>query len=188
MLNMNDNIRSWLATFSEPANRLKLYYTPEAYAKTTLLVHEYPEEIGWNMVVKPYKDGYQVSDIVVYPQETSPAFIHADESKYGLWKADLPDEIEANLFGHGHSHVNMGVFASSVDAQQQFEETKLKGKGFYLFQIWNKSNHVSSFFYDLDNKILYETPDIDMIVDDTFLIESYKNVSKLTGVNFCEFE
>ena len=184
---MDSKMKEWFSLFDKPNKKLKIYYTPEAYMKTRALVRTWPVEIGWNMVIKPYKDGYLVSNILVYPQKTSPAYIEVDPGKYGMWKAELSDEEDSNLFGHGHSHVNMDVFASGTDLRQQFEETMLKNKGFYLFQIWNKKNRVNSTFYDLDNKILYLNPDIDLLIDfqdmsyEEFIRKSFCNVSKMEG-------
>ena len=165
--------------FVKAQNKIKIYYTTSAFAKTVQLVKAHPVEIGWNMFIMPFKDGYEVSDIVVYPQKVSAAHISVDVGNWGLWKASLPDAYDANLFGHGHSHVNMGVFASIVDENQQYEEVMHKGKGFYFFQIWNKRNEIKSFFYDIDNKIYYTDENIEMIVQwaDNFVYESFNMVS-----------
>ena len=149
--------------------KLKIYYTAVAFAKIVQLVFSHSQEIGWNMVVKQYNDGYRVEDVLVYPQKASGAYIEVDLARYGMWKGDpdkVSDEADANLFGQGHSHVNMGVFASERDKQQQKDEISLKGSGFYLFQIWNKRLDVNSFFYDIDNNIMYDSDDIDLIIED----------------------
>lgn len=150
-------------------DKLKIYYKAEAYAKIVQLVFSHSQEVGWNMVVKRYKDGYRVEDVLVYPQKASGAYIEVDPARYGLWKGDpdkVSDEADANLFGQGHSHVNMGVIPSSRDEQQQKDEIRLKGSGFYLFQIWNKRLDINSFFYDIDNNIMYDKDDIELIVED----------------------
>ena len=150
-------------------NKLKIYYTAEAYAKIVQLVFSHTQEIGWNMVVKQYKDGYRVEDVLVYPQKASAAYVEVDLTRYAMWKADpdkVSDEADANLFGQGHSHVNMEVSPSSRDCQQQLDEISLKGSGFYLFQIWNKKMDINSFFYDIDNNVFYDRNDIELIVED----------------------
>ena len=149
--------------------KLKIYYTAEAFAKIVQLVFSHSQEIGWNMVVKQYSDGYRVEDVLVYPQKASGAYIEVDLARYGLWKGDpdkVSDEADANLFGQGHSHVNMSVSPSGRDEQQQKDEIRLKGSGFYLFQIWNKRMEVNSFFYDIDNNIMYDSNDIELIIED----------------------
>lgn len=149
--------------------KLKIYYTAEAYAKIVQLVFSHSQEIGWNMVVKKYNDGYRVEDVLVYPQKASGAYIEVDTARYGMWKGDpdkVSDEADANLFGQGHSHVNMATTPSGRDCQQQLDEISLKGNGFYLFQIWNKRMEINSFFYDIDNNVFYDKDDIELIVED----------------------
>lgn len=176
-----DELTSWKERygFKEDDGVVKIYYTPQAFAKTIQLVRFHPLEVGWNMVIKPYKDGYRVEDIVVYPQKASAAYISVDVANYGLWKATLDEDVEANLNGHGHSHVNMSVFASIVDENQQHDEILTKKNGFYLFQIWNKRNEINSFFFDVDNRLYFTKNNIEMIVEETeeFVKESFNMVS-----------
>lgn len=177
-MNNDVDLKSWRVKngFVGSRKRLPIYYTDRAFAKTVLLVTVHPDEVGWNMDIRPYKDGYKVYDIYVYPQKVSPAYVSVDVARWGLWKASLPDDVEENLNGNGHSHVNMSTFASGVDEHQQHDEILTKKKGFYLFQIWNKRNEINSFFYDIDNKIYYAENDIDIIIEETegFIAESFK--------------
>lgn len=163
-----DDLKDWQTRygFVSPQNKIKIYYSPVAFAKTIQLVKAHPVEVGWNMIITPYNDGYKVHDILVYPQKVSSAYISVDVANWGMWKATLNDNIEAALNGHGHSHVNMSPFASVVDENQQHDEILTKKNGFYFFQIWNKRNEVNSFFYDIDNKIFYTKDDIEVIVED----------------------
>lgn len=150
-------------------NKLTIYYTAEAYAKIVQLVFSHTQEIGWNMVVKKYKNGYRVEDILVYPQKASAAYIEVDTARYGMWRGDpdkVSDEADANLFGQGHSHVNMSTSPSGTDLDQQRQEVQLKGCGFYLFQIWNKRLEINTFFYDIDNNVLYEKDDVELVIED----------------------
>jgi hypothetical protein len=165
--------------FTKPKEKVKIYYDPVVYAQTIKLVKEHPVEIGWNMVILPYQDGYKVWDILIYPQKVSAAYISVDLPRYGMWKASLDYKTEAAINGHGHSHVNMSPFASIVDVNQQHDEILTKHEGFYLFQIWNKHNEINSFFYDLDNKIYYTKDDIEIIVEDVdnFVEESFRMVT-----------
>lgn len=174
-------LKDWQARcgFASPTEKVKIYYDPTVFAQTIQLVKAYPVEIGWNMVVLPYKDGYKVWDILIYPQKISAAFISVDTGRWGMWKATLDNKTEAAINGHGHSHVNMSPFKSIVDENQQHGEILTKGKGFYFFQIWNKRNEINSFFYDIDNKIYYENKDIEIIVEDVddFVKESFKMIA-----------
>lgn len=166
---IDDKISLEIDMSQKPENKLKIYYSAEAYAKIVQLVFSHKDEIGWNMVIKPYLDGYKVYDVLVYPQKASGAYIEVDLARYALWKADpdqVSDEADANLFGQGHSHVMMGVTPSGRDTTQQKDEVQLKKSGFYLFQIWNKRMEINSFFYDIDNNLLYEKDDIELIVEE----------------------
>lgn len=180
---MNDfkELENWQTRygFASPDHKLNIYYSKTAFAKTIQLIKYHPVEVGWNMTVVPYKDGYKVLDIYVYPQKVSAAYVSVDVPNYGMWKAYLDEEVDANLFGHGHSHVHMGTFASIVDESQQHDEVLTKKNGFYLFQIWNKRNEINSFFYDIDNRIYYTKDDINMIVEevDEFVLNSYGMVT-----------
>ena len=164
-----------MKTLNKLRQKLKIYYTTEAFSKIVRLVFSHDKEIGWNMVIKPYQDGYRIYDVLVYPQKASAAYLDIDTAKYGEWKAKLTDEQDANLFGQGHSHVNMPTSPSSVDTKQQLSEIENKGNGFFFFQIWNKKMDVNSFFYDIDNGLLYEKEDIELILeDDEFITNSRK--------------
>lgn len=180
-MNKATELKDWQTRygFASPEKKLKIYYDPTVFAQTIQLVKAHPVEIGWNLVVLPYKDGYKVWDILIYPQKVSAAYISVDVPRWGMWKASLDDKTEAALNGHGHSHVNMSPFASIVDENQQHDEILTKRKGFYLFQIWNKRNEINSFFYDVDNKIYYTKDNIEMIVEDVddFVSKSFDMVS-----------
>ena len=156
-------------------DKIKIYYDPQALCKIIRLVWAHDKEIGWNMVIKPYEDGYKVYDILVYPQRVSASYIGVDNGQYTLWKAGLTDDEDANLFGQGHSHVNFGTFASGRDEKQQADEIENRGEGFYFFQIWNKRLEVNSFFYDIDNKIKYEKNDIQLILEEDDFIKDSRN-------------
>lgn len=180
-MNNSKELENWQEKygFTKPKEKVVIYYDPVVYAQTIQLVKEHPVEIGWNMVILPYKDGYKVWDILIYPQKVSAAYISVDLPRYGMWKAYLDWKTEAAINGHGHSHVNMSPFASIVDINQQHDEILTKHEGFYLFQIWNKHNEVNSFFYDLDNKVYYTKEDIKIIVEgvDDFVEESFRMVT-----------
>lgn len=164
--------------FKKPKKKLKIYYSTKAYIRTIELVKAHPVEIGWNMMMTAFKDGYRVENIFVYPQKVSSAYISVDLPRYGMWKASLDNRIEARLNGQGHSHVNMSTFPSCVDITQQHDEILSKGHGYYFFQIWNKRNEVNSFFYDITNKIYYTNDDIEIVLEDSdeFVEDSFRMV------------
>lgn len=184
-MNKFEELKDWQEKqgFKKAEIPLTIIYSGKAYSKTRDLIANCPLEIGWNMVIKDSDDGYIVEDIVVYPQKVSSGYISVDVGNYGLWKATLDDDTDAHLFGHGHSHVYMDSFPSIVDIRQQHDEILMKEKGIYLFQIWNKRHEVSSFFYDLDNKLYYETDMINLKAFDSdelqnvFVMNAMRNVS-----------
>ena len=173
--------------------KIKVYYTPEAFSKTVRLIMSHSMEVAWHCLVRKKDQNYEVYDVLSYPQTVGPAHVHVkmgrtfgdgnpkDPTKYYTdWYNDvvlsMPEEEEANLCGQCHSHVNMGTSPSTTDMAQQKEELELKGgKGYYLFQIWNKRLEVNSFLYDLDAGVIYEKDDIEVVVEeDSFTEMSHK--------------
>lgn len=171
------------AGFKNGDEYLYIYYTTEACMKIINLVKAHNKEIGWNMTVKPYLDGYLVEDVFVYPQKVTGGSITVNVPKWAIWKANLPEEVEANLYGQGHSHVSMPTEPSGVDINQQKEEVLTKGKGFYFFEIVNKQGYANRFFYDIDNKIYYDNSKIITMVKglDEFIINSFDHLEASNG-------
>jgi len=195
-----DGVTDGKVNFTEEiksTEKLKIYYTPEAFSKTVRLIMSHSTEIAWHCLVRKKDKNYEVYDVLSYPQTVGPAHVHVkmgrtygdgkpkDPTKYYTdWYNEvvlsMPEEEERNLCGQCHSHVNMGTTPSSVDLTQQKEELELKGRqGYYLFQIWNKKLEVNSFLYDLDAGILYEQKDIDVVVEeDDFTSMSHKMLTE----------
>lgn len=166
--------------FQMAKDKLTIYFTADAYVKASLLVDAHPMEVGWDMVIKPHKDGYIVEDVLVYPQEVSPAYIHVDPSTYGMWKAGLSENEDKYLCGQAHSHVNMSVTPSTTDMANQKDGICSKKGGYFLYQIWNKRNDITSLFYDIDHKIFYPSCNIQIEVElkdktvSEFIMNSYQ--------------
>lgn len=173
---------SFKETLKNP-DKIKIFYTPEAFSKSVQLIMSHTTEIAWHCLVRRKEKNFEIYDVLCYPQTVGPAHVHVkmgrtfgdgkpkDPTKYYTdWYNDvvleMPEEEEANLCGQCHSHVNMSTSPSSVDLAQQKEELQLKQDGYYLFQIWNKKLEINSFLYDLDAGILYESKDIDIIVEE----------------------
>lgn len=186
---------SFKDTLKNP-DKIKVFYTPEAFSKSVQLIMSHTTEIAWHCLVRRKDKDFEVYDVLCYPQTVGPAHVHVkmgrtfgdgkpkDPTKYYTdWYNDvvleMPEEEEANLCGQCHSHVNMSTSPSSVDLAQQKEELQLKQSGYYLFQIWNKKLEINSFLYDLDAGILYEGKDIEIIVeDDDFTALSHKMLTE----------
>lgn len=173
--------------------KIKIFYTPEAFSKTIRLIMSHSTEVAWHCLVRRKDSDFEVYDVLSYPQTVDPAHVHVkmgrvfgdgnpkDPTKYySDWYNEvvlnMPDEEEANLCGQCHSHVNMSTSPSTTDMAQQKEELEVKGgKGYYLFQIWNKKLEVNSFLYDLDNGVIYEKSDVEIVVEeDSFTEMSHK--------------
>lgn len=164
--------------------KVKIFYTPEAYSKTVRLIMSHTGEIAWHCLVRPVEGGYEVYEVLTYPQTVGPAHVNVkmgrklgdgkpkDPTKYYTdWYNEvvlnMSEEDERNLCGQCHSHVYMGTTPSSTDMAQQKEELEVKGnKGYYLFQIWNKKLEINTYLYDLDKQVLYEKDDVEIVVED----------------------
>lgn len=133
--------------------------TENAKRKIMALIHYNDNEVGWHMLMNHSKENntHIVYDIVVYPQYVSAASIVPDQEEYGQWLTDIvcnqPNKHK-NMKGHGHSHVNMEVFSSSVDDTFQKDIIcNLKEDQFYLFIICNKKGHIEHIMYKGQKKV-----------------------------------
>ena len=158
--------RSFTAKEPKPEDRPMICYTPDAYLKMQLLVSHFDSEVGWHGLVKRLEENvWLVYDVLVYDQIVTGATVNTDQEGYVEFLKNLTDEQANNMFFHGHSHVNMGVFASTVDMEHRKGLVEAaEPDGFWIFQIWNKKNEISTALYDLKNNLLYDTKDIDLCI------------------------
>lgn len=156
--------RSFTNREAKPEEKAYIYYTSDAYTKMKSLVTHYDSEVGWHGLVRKIDDKtWLVYDVLVYPQDVTGATVNTDQDEYVKFLQELSDEQAQNMFFHGHSHVNMSTFASSVDMDHRDRIVKCaKEDGFWIFQIWNKRGEISSVIYDLGANILYDTKDIEL--------------------------
>ena len=115
----------------------KVYYTSLAYWKLKTLVDQCSTELGWHGTVQRLENNiFIIEDIYVYPQTVTGTTVTADTEEYAKWKMTLSDEQYNSLRYFGHSHVNMGCFASGTDLtlQQDYLKT-LPDKEFYIFRV-----------------------------------------------------
>lgn len=170
---MFDGKLSYDKTFSyeKGSRKASLVFTPEAYAKMTMLVQSFSTEVAWHGVV--YRDEqdssrFNVTDILVYPQEVTGGTVDMDEVGYGQWidKGIVDNDERMNhLYFQGHSHVNMGVSPSSTDLGHQ--ESVLKAQRndkFYIFMITNKKFDTWIRIFDLKENVCYEKEDIELMI------------------------
>lgn len=165
--------------------KAKLNISPKAYLKMQALIASSPKEVGWHGTA--YRDDedeniYRIDDIMVYPQMVDGTNVNTDEQEYYVWNMSLDNETANNLRFHGHSHVNMGVFASSVDLQHQKEILGMMDDDmFYIFMIMNKRGEINTKIYDLKKNLLFESDDVTVGVaqDDLNIPEFLENSKKL---------
>lgn len=162
---MSDGKVSFTKDIASKNARAKLWFTPEAWVKTQLLVQSFDSEIAWHGIcVRSEVPGeFLISDILVYPQTVTGATVTTDQKGYQDWLMSQPDEVFQNLRMQGHSHVNMGVSPSSVDINDEKATlSQLTDDMFYVFLIHNKRGDITVRIFDLRENTLYETADVDV--------------------------
>ena len=157
---------SFEKTFKEKAkDKITIIFTPEAYLRSFILVKTFTGEVGWHGLMRKVSERtYLVYDIMVYPQVVNGART-LDPTKTNEWYDKYDDVIDMMHF-QAHSHNTMSTTPSGTDLQNQANIVKnMQGSGFKLFQIWNKQGDINSFFYDLDNNLLYDRNDIEIVIE-----------------------
>jgi len=122
----------------------KIKITEKTWKKITALVQNCDTEIAWQGTVMKTKDAYIITNVIVPPQEVSGTTSDTDDKEYSEWLFGLPDKEFNQLRFHGHSHVDMGVFASGTDTGYRNNLVdNLPKDEFYIFMIINKSHKYS---------------------------------------------
>ena len=184
-------------------DKVRIVFTPSAYLRSQALVKNFSGEVGWNGLAKKIEKGvYFVYDVMVYPQVVSGART-LDPTKTNDWY-DKYDDVLDQMHYQAHSHVNMGTGASDTDLNNQREIVRnSQGKGFKIFQIWNKSGDINTYLYDMDENVLYDRNDVEIdiafeerntlktfikeakeIVEDMPKAEPLKFVEKISGKEY----
>lgn len=167
--NINETKFSYEQNFSVKAKeKIFIRFTPQAYLRCLEMVKTYSSEIGWYGLIRKLDEKvYQVYDVIVCNQKVNGGRVITDDDDMIEFYETLSDEQAEFLHFQAHSHVSMSTSPSSVDLENQASTVKnMGGKGFFLFQIWNKSLDINSFLYDLDNNIYYDKNDIEVVVED----------------------
>lgn len=144
--------------------RIELLYTTDAYSKQQALIKDCNNEVGWHGLVTKLDDKhYLIDDILVFPQIVTGTSVLPDEVAYTEWLMQYMMDDTSDTFDrmkyHGHSHVDMAVFASGVDTAYQNDMLE-KLEDFYIFSINNKKGDRFIVIYDVINNIVYENADI----------------------------
>lgn len=166
---LSDGKFSYTKTFvySDDHSRVRVLYSPLAYAKTILLLNYSDQEIAWHGFVERLdRSTFLITDIAVYPQEVSSATVQTDQERYQRWIMNIGDDRANTMLMQGHSHVRMSPSPSGVDLRHQEQiVSQLLGNSFYIFTIWNKHLQHHTKVYDLATNTLFENDDIDVGVD-----------------------
>ena len=142
--------------------KIHVIYDPFAYLKMQALVDYYDTEVSWYGLIRQIDPRtYYIYDVKVYKQTVSGAKVDTEDEDMLEFFDSLSDEEFNDLHFQAHSHVRMSTGASGVDLQNQADIVKNMGnKGFYMFQIWNKSGDINTYLYDVDNNVFYDKKDI----------------------------
>ena len=147
------------------------------YTKMYELVRQSPVEVQWHLLVHRYpeENEYEIYDILLFPQTNSGTSTTTDQDEFAEWQTNLVGDMDfpiEDLRGHGHSHVNMGVFSSSVDDNYQRNLiTKVEDGDFYLFLVLNKKMEMCALLYDFEQQILFTTNDMTIEIVDEYGVD-----------------
>ena len=161
--NINETKLNISFNVSEVAKeRITILFTQNAYIKMQALVDFYDTEVGWYGMVEKINDRlYRVYDVKVCKQYVNGSKVDTDDDDTLQFFNSLTDEEAEHMHFQAHSHVRMSTSASPVDLQNQADVVHNLGKtGFYIFQIWNKNGDISTYLYDIDANMYYDSKDV----------------------------
>lgn len=167
---VSDGKFTFTKTFGSIKRKATLAFTEEAWIKMMLLLQGFDSEVAWHGVAsrdgEDKDDRYLISDILVYPQTVSGAYVDMDAAGYEKWvRENDGDPRFDNLFFQAHSHVNMSPSPSPTDLHHQEEIlADLRDDDFYVFMIINKSYVRNIKIYDMRKNVLFENEDITVSV------------------------
>ena len=110
---------------------------------------------------------YRVYDVKVCKQFVTGGKVDTEDEDTLKFFESLTDDEAEHMHFQAHSHVNFDTGASGTDMENQSDVVRNMGKsGFYIFQIWNKKGDISTYLYDLDNNIFYDSKDVELDIED----------------------
>ena len=174
--NTTDATISVKTSFSKTAEeKVVISYSQQAYLRMRQLVQFFDSEVAWYGLVQQIDPlHYYVYDVKVCKQYVNGAKVDTEDEDTFEFFSSLTDDEAEHMHFQAHSHVNMSTSASAIDVQNQEDMVKnLSGKGFYIFQIWNKKDDISTYLYDLDNNLFYDRKDVVIDIEgvDNFLAD-----------------
>ena len=144
--------------------------TADAYVKMYELVKQSDVEIQWHGLVLKEGNTYTIYDILVFPQTNSATSTNSNQNEFAEWQMKLIMDMEFpidNMRMHGHSHVMMNVYSSSIDDGYQSELiTKVEDGDYYIFLVLNKKMEMYPLLYDFEQQLLFEGKDIEIKILD----------------------
>lgn len=167
---VNDKSFTLKAEFGSVAKeKVLIIYTQQAYMRMRSLVDYFDTEVSWYGLVSKLDDKtYLIYDVKICKQYVDGAKVDTEDDDTLEFFNNLTDDEAEHMHFQAHSHVNMSTSASAVDLQNQSDVIRNIGKtGFYIFQIWNKKEEISTYLYDLDNNIFYDSKDVEIDIEDS---------------------
>lgn len=130
---------------------VKIVLSEKVSAKIDRLLISLNTEVGFYGLVDRIEDKgityFRIMDILIYPQIVTGAHSDTDDLQMAGFFIENAHQIKRIRY-HGHSHVNMPAIPSYVDTKHMREMTApLSKDDFYIFQIFNRSNRISSIIY-----------------------------------------
>jgi len=142
--------------------KVTIIYTPSAYLRMQALVKHFSTEVAWYGLVERIDEKcFRIYDVKLCKQYVDGAKVDTTDEDTIEFFDSLTDEEAEHLHFQAHSHVNMGTDASAVDVQNQYDIIdNMNGDGFYIFQIWNKKGEISTYIYDHEYNVYYDSKDV----------------------------
>ena len=173
--------------------RPRITMSPTTYLKMlTYVLKIEVNEVAWHGYVTRHPGHhYEITDVVLYPQKVSGAYVESNSNEkgkmednlYQMWMNERSLEEYGSIRFQAHSHVKMGVTPSGTDIgnQKEFMNTIMDGiealpasttpeqleaaRPFYIFAIMNQHQALNWFLYDFQLNVLFENAELDFIID-----------------------
>lgn len=169
---------SFTKTFGKLNKKAVVEISEEAWVKICALLSHFDKEVAWHATAfrGESDNNFVIRDVLVYPQTVTASTVEMDPDQYAAWlMKNYDDDRFSNIRCQMHSHVNMGVFASSVDVRHQEEILdQLGDDDFYIFMILNKRHDVYFRIFDMKNNVAFDTQDVTwFITDDQYKLPTF---------------
>lgn len=131
-----------------------------AYNKMSNYVSQCPDEVGWLGSIHHARDNiYVLQDVYLFKQEVHATTTEINPeglNEFGMEVLAEPDgmDIWNSIKLWGHSHVNMGVFASGQDDSQMKTFAEV-GHDYFFRLIANKKKELKIDMYDYQHATVY---------------------------------